>query len=235
VLPTDKEACDYVEDNPDVPDLDLGATGPIQVSEIIKLFQSKNSTDIDGLSVKLLKFVAIEISVPLAHVFNLSLSSGIFPSKLKQSRIVPIFKAGEHDNCDNYRPISLLSTLSKVLEKIVQIKLVNHLESNNLIYKHQYGFMKGKSTEHNLLHVTNKITEALNEGKYCIGLFLELKKAFDVCSHQILLKKLEKAFGVRGTALQWFSNYLSNRTQVVDINGSISKPCNVNLVTTFQY
>jgi Reverse transcriptase (RNA-dependent DNA polymerase) len=80
-----------------------------------------------------------------------------------------------------------------------------------------------------LLHVTNKITEALNDGKFCVGLFLDLKKAFDVCSHEILLKKLEKAFGIKGTALQWFTNYLSNRTQIVDINGSLSYSCNINI------
>jgi hypothetical protein len=173
------------------PDLVLGVTTQAEIVEIIRSFMSKSSSDLDGISTKLLKFVAIEISFPLCHIFNLSLSTGEFPSKLKQSRIVPIFKAGNSESCDNYRPISLLSSLSKILEKIVQIKLVNHLESNNLLYKHQYGFLRGKCTEYNLLHVTNKITEALNDGKYCIGIFLDLKKAFDVCSHKILLKKLE--------------------------------------------
>jgi hypothetical protein len=80
-----------------------------------------------------------------------------------------------------------------------------------------------------LLHVTNRITEALNDGKFCIGIFLDLKKAFDVCSHDILLKKLEKSFGIRGTALLWFKNYLSGRSQVVDINGSISNPRDINI------
>jgi Reverse transcriptase (RNA-dependent DNA polymerase) len=229
VVPTEKEACDYLEENPNIPEMELGGTGPIQVSEIINSFESKNSSDLEGINTKLLKFVSIEISVPLAHIFNLSLSSGTFPSKLKQSRIVPIFKAGDQESCDNYRPISLLSSLSKILEKIVQIKLVYHLERNKLLYKHQYGFLKGKCTEHNLLHVTNKISQALNDGKYCIGLFLDLKKAFDVCSHDILLKKLEKAFGIKGTTLLWFKNYLSNRTQVVDINGKLSYSCNINI------
>jgi hypothetical protein len=122
-----------------------------------------------------------------------------------------------------------LSSLSKILEKIVQKKLVNHLESNNLLYKHQYGFLRGKCIEFNLLHVSNKITEALNIGKYCLGIFLDLKKAFDVCSHEILFKKLEKGFGVRGSALLWFKNYLSGRKQVVDINGSLSQPRDINI------
>jgi hypothetical protein len=229
VQPTEKSACDYLAENPEIPLLEMGGTSQAQIVEIIKAFESKSSTDLDGISTKLLKYVAYEISFPLTHVFNLSLASGNFPSKLKQSRIVPIFKSGDAENCDNYRPISLLSSILKILEKIVQLKLVDHLESNNLLYKHQYGFLKGKSTEHNLLHVTNKITEALNNGKYCIGLFLDLKKAFDVCSHEILLKKLEKGFGIKNTTLLWFKNYLSNRTQVVDIHGNLSRPCNINI------
>jgi hypothetical protein len=229
VQPIEKSACDFLEENPEIPEMDLSQTNQAQIVEIIRSFVSKSSSDLDGISIKLLKFVAIEISFPLCHIFNLSLSSGNFPSKLKQSRIVPILKTGNSECCDNYRPISLLSSLSKVLEKIVQIKLVNHLESNNLLYKHQYGFLRGKCTEHNLLHVTNKITEALNDGKFCIGIFLDLKKAFDVCSHEILLKKLEKGFGIKGSVLLWFKNYLSNRPKIVDINGSLSQPKNINI------
>jgi hypothetical protein len=108
-------------------------------------------------------------------------------------------------NADNYRPIALLSSISKILEKIVAEKLVHHLTTNDLLYVHQYGFLPKKSTEHNLLHVVNYISQALNDGKFCIGVFLDLKKAFDVCSHPILLKKLEK-MGIRGTSLSWFKN-----------------------------
>jgi hypothetical protein len=90
----------------------------------------------------------------------------------------------------NYRPISLLSSISKVLEKIVSKKLIDHLLTNDLLYTHQYGFLPGRSTEHNLLQITNYISQALNEGNYCVGVFLDLKKAFDVCSHEILLEKI---------------------------------------------
>ncbi len=106
--------------------------------------------------------------------------------------MVPIFKSGDETSCDNYRPISLVKTLSKILEKIVQISLVNHLELNNLLYKHQYGFLRARSTEHNLIHVINNIGQALNDGNYAIGVFLDLRKAFDVCDHNILLAKLIK-------------------------------------------
>jgi len=103
----------------------------------------------------------------------------------------------------------------------VSVKLVNHLDFNNLLYKHQYGFQRNKSTEHNLIQALNYIGQAFNENKYCIGVFFDLKKAFDVCSHEILLMKLER-MGIRGTALEWFKSYLSDRTQFVDINGNHS-------------
>jgi Reverse transcriptase (RNA-dependent DNA polymerase) len=105
---------------------------------------------------------------------------------------------------------------------MVAIDLYNHLDLNNLLYKNQYGFQRNKSTEHNLLQVTNFIEKALNDGDWCIGIFLDLKKAFDTVQHDILLRKLEK-YGVRGTALAWFTSYLANRTQCVDINSTLSE------------
>ena len=219
---TEKKPESYIENySENLRKFSLGNTGPIHVSDIIKSFDNKASPDLDGISLKLIKFIAIEISVPLSHIFNLSLDSGIFPEKLKYSRTVPIFKQGDPKYCDNYRPISLVNTLSKILEKIVALNLVNHLQINKLLYQHQYGFQRAMSTEHNLLHVVNFISNALNKGNYCIGIFLDLKKAFDTCSHSILLKKLEK-FGVEGTALAWFASYLKNRKQKVDIAGNFS-------------
>jgi hypothetical protein len=135
--------------------------------------------------------------------------------------VIPIFKTGDHAECDNYRPISLLSSISKVLEKIVAEKLIEHLLSNDLIYMHQYGFLPNRSAEQNLIQIVNYISDALNENMYCVGIFLDLKKAFDVCSHEILLKKLKK-MGIQGIAYEWFASYLSNRAQCVDINGSFS-------------
>lgn len=176
----------------------------------------------------LVKFVRYEISIPMAHIFSLSLETGTFPEKFKISRTVPIFKQGDPALCDNYRPISLINTFSKILEKMVAIKLKNHLEINKLLYKHQYGFQHGLSTEHNLLQVTNFIGQALNENKWCIGIFLDLKKAFDCLRHNILLRKLQK-FGVTGTAHKWFSSYLSNRSQRVKINGMLSSQKNINI------
>jgi len=105
---------------------------------------------------------------------------------------------------------------------MVSVKLVNHLDLNKILYEHQYGFQRNKSTEHNLIHAVNYIAQAFNENKYCVGVFFDLKKAFDVCSHEILIMKLER-MGVVGTALEWFKSYLNNRTQFVDINGTHSR------------
>ncbi len=144
-----------------------------------------------------------------------------FPTKLKQCRVIPIFKNGCSAECDNYRPISLLSSISKILEKIVADKLISHLLSNNLLYAHQYGFLPKRSTEQNLLQIVNYIAEAINDNMYCIGVFLDLRKAFDVCSHEILLKKLKK-MGINGIAHDWFTSYLQGRSQCVDIDGHFS-------------
>ena len=176
----------------------------------------------------MIKFIGDEISFPLAHIFNISLREGVFPEKLKLCRVIPIFKTGNPLECDNYRPISLLSSISKVLEKIVAQKLIAHLLDNDLLYVHQYGFLPNRSTEHNLLQIINYISNALNDGDFCIGVFLDLKKAFDVCSHEILLKKLQK-MGIRGNAYKWFENYLAGRSQFVDINGSKSDPLDINI------
>jgi hypothetical protein len=199
----------------------LGNTTHEHILKIISKFKAKPSKDIHGVSTKMIKFIGPEIAKPLAHIFNLSLTNGTFPEMLKQCRVIPIFKAGSHLECDNYRPISLLSSISKVLEKIVAEKLLFHLNSNDLLYTHQYGFIPNRSAEQNLLHIVNYVTAALNDGNFCVGVFLDLKKAFDVCSHSILLKKLKK-MGINGTAHKWFENYLKGRSQKVDINGHLS-------------
>ena len=169
---------------------------------------SKSSTDANGISIKLLKNIKYQISEPLSHLFSLSVSTGVFPSKLKTSKTIPIFKAGDHTCCDNYRPISLLSSISKILEKVVATNLVNHLKLNNLLFDNQFGFLRGRSTIHNITNLTSKISQDLNEKKFVIGVFLDLKKAFDTVSHEIFLQKFKK-FSISGTPLKWFTSYLS--------------------------
>ncbi len=231
IQPTVRTAESYLIHNNNVPDIELYPIQANQIVDIVKTMEAKSSLDSNGLSNSLLKKIIHEIGTPLAHIFSCSITTGKFPLKLKTARVIPIFKSGDPNLTDNYRPISLLSSLSKILEKVVAIQLVNHLDRNNLIYKHQYGFQKNKNTEQNLITAVNFIHNALNNGEYCIGLFLDLKKAFDVCSHEILLTKL-KYLGIKNTALKWFESYLQDRTQYTDINGAKSskKPINISVM-----
>jgi hypothetical protein len=221
VKKTSKKPEDFFDNNPPPPSIELGTISQAEFINIINTLEPKNSSDIDGISNKLIKFLKFEIAEPLVHIFNLSISSGSFPSRLKTSRTVPIFKSGDHLLCDNYRPISLLPTISKILEKAMAKKLTNHLKENNLLCQNQFGFQERTSTVHHLLKLTNYITTELNKKRYVVGVFLDLRKAFDVVPHDILLNKLKK-LGIEGTALEWFRSYLSGRSQKVDINGTLS-------------
>ena len=127
VIPSAKKAKDYVPVNPSTPKLKLLNTGPSNVIDVIKAFEPKKSKDCDGLSMELIKFVSNEISRPLAHIFNLSINCGKFPPALKRSRTVPIFKGGDAELCDNYRPISLQNSIAKILEKIVMYSVFGPL------------------------------------------------------------------------------------------------------------
>jgi retron-type reverse transcriptase len=164
------------------------------------------------------KITAKEISKPLTHIFNLSFSSGIIPDNLKVALVTPIFKGNEENRFENYRPISVLTCFSKLLEKLMVKRLINFIDKNKILSKHQYGFRRNRSTELAVLDFVDKITKAIEEGKFTVGIFLDLSKAFDTINHKILIRKLEH-YGIRGTAKKLFENYLYNRKQYVKYNG----------------
>jgi hypothetical protein len=234
IPPTEKQPEEYIDYGREIPLLNLGNTTQEHVKKVINKLASKNSCDVNGVSTRMIKTVGNEIAAPLSHIFNLSLTNGKFPTQLKKCRVIPIYKAGDHTECDNYRPISLLSSISKILEKIVAEKLIEHLLSNDLLYLHQYGFLPNRSSEQNLLQIINYISTALNENMYCIGIFLDLKKAFNVCSHEILLKKFKK-MDIQGKTFEWFASYLSDRAQCVDINGMFSDFLSRYISNTREY
>ena len=168
------------------------------------------------------------IANPLADIINLSFTTGIYIDKLKISKIVPIFKEkGNKLICENYRPISLLSNINKIFEKIMHKRLYHFLEIQGAIYKHQFGFRKYHSTTHALVDLTEDIRQAIDDNKFSCGVFIDLQKAFDTVDHDILLKKLEH-YGIRGIANDWFKSYLKNRKQFVSILGFDSDLANVS-------
>ena len=188
------------------------------VKKIIKILNAKHSSGHDNVSTISLKEISPLISSPLTLILNQSLTTGIFPDKLKIAKIIPLFKKDDPHYFDNYRPISLLPAISKVFEKAVFIQLYDYINENELFYKSQYGFRTLHSTETASLEITDIITKELDRGKLPIGIFLDLSKAFDTLDHNILLKKL-KHYGIRDTELKWFKSYLTNRTQYVSFDG----------------
>jgi len=178
-----------------------------EVMMTIMNLNNKNSTGgPDKFSVKYVKCIAKTISVPLAILFNSCMMNGIFPSILKISKVVPIYKGGIHTDPSNYRPISLQSIFSKVFEKLIKSRL------DSLLNKCQYGFRTKSSTTMALMDLVHTIESKKDKDMHSIAVFLDLKKAFATVNHDILLIKLDN-YGFRGHILKFFSSYLSNRVQ----------------------
>ena len=146
--------------------------------------------------------------------FNLSFTTGTFPTLLKTAKVIPIHKKDSKSNFTNYRPISLLSNLDKILEKLMHGRLSTFLNIQDIIYPLQIGFHQNYSASYALIHLNETIKEALDQGKYGCGIFVDLQKAFDTVDHYILLGNL-KHYGIRGVAYSWFESYLRDRRQYV--------------------
>ena len=203
---------------------------PSEVAKIISNLKSKPSSGHDNISSSLIKRIAEPLSIPLSLLVNQSLNAGIFPNRLKIAKVIPIYKKSDIFLFDNYRPISLLPVISKVVERIVFNQMYTYFSENNLLYDSQHGFRTQHSTETASLEFLDRIHSALDNGYTPLTLFLDLSKAFDTLDHNILLEKLEY-YGISGKEHSWFRSYLTNRKQftVYSNNNSDFLPLNTGV------
>ena len=187
------------------------------ISSISKLVTSK-ACGPNSIPTHILKTNLESLVSPIKYIINLSFSEGCFPQLLKLADVCPIFKKKDKNKCENYRPISLLSNLSKIFERAMHTRTYEFFESHSIFSNLQFGFRKKHSTTHALLEIIEKIKEKLDKRTFSCGVFIDLEKAFDTVNHKILIQKLE-FYGIRGVASQWFLSYLTNRQQRVKFNG----------------
>lgn len=196
-------------------------TDEVEIGNIISHLKSDSAPGWDGISNQVLKSTKHCLAAPIAFLCNLSFTTGSVPSDMKMANVCPIYKSGEKQLASNYRPISLLSSLSKIIEKVMNKRLLKYLEELNIFSENQYGFRNGKSTEDAVTKLVDSVIAKLDRGYRCAGVFLDLAKAFDTVSRPLLLDKMER-LGLRGTALDWFSSYLSDRKQRVCVGEHLS-------------
>ena len=210
-----------INDAPCPNKLKLSVVSEADVMREINKLKNKKSCGVDGITVQVLKSCVDILIKPITYLINKSITDGKVPIRWKIAKVIPLHKKGDKSNPDNYRPISLLPCISKVLERIIQIQLVSHLHANNILDSMQSGFRARHSTVTALVKVTDDWLMAMDEGRYTGAVFVDLQKAFDTVDHQVLLNKLY-SIGLDEMSLQWFESYLSERRIVTMINNVMS-------------
>lgn len=202
-------------------------TDPREVHAILMSLKSDSAPGWDNIPTNFLKSAHDEVVPIIAHLANLCFAQGIFPPALKQAIITPVYKGGDRDDVSNYRPISVLNAISKIIERLINTRLINFMNKHNIISECQYGFRQGLSTEDAVLGLTSHIVGNVDKGKKCLTVFLDLKKAFDTVSVPILVRSLEH-IGIRGVPLALLNDYLQHRYQCVKLADHVSDELNVS-------
>ena len=199
----------------------LNPATPCEVQKILSNLKN-TAGGWDKITKMLIVNILDHILIPLTHIIHLSISTGMFPSELKIAKIKPLFKAENKHLYTNYRPISLLPTISKIFEKIIYSRLINFFEANKILYSKQFGFRSSHSTELALQLFIHELSKAQADRLNMIGIFLDFSKAFDTVNFNILLTKLYH-YGIRGTALKLIESYLRERKQFICYQNVISE------------
>jgi len=199
-----------------------------EIEFIISRLKPKKSSGHDGITPYLLNNIKSQISNPISTLINMSIETSVVPDCLKLAKIVPIYKAKQKNDFANYRPVSLLPAISKILEKVIYKRLYTFLDSSNIFNGNQFGFRTKHNTIDAVTKFVNDITESLDKKESSLAIYCDLSRAFDTIDHEILLNKLQ-FYGIRGQSLDWFRSYLDQRKQYVEYDGYISNTTTITL------
>ena len=202
---------------------------PTDEQELLRILTNIKTTSVgwDDINVNILKSSFHHYSNVLVHLVNMSLSEGVFPDLMKIAKIIPLYKNGEKNILNNYRPVSVLPVFSKLFERVIYNRLIQFVNDNDLLYEFQFGFRKKHNTTLALITLIDKIVTGINDNEMTLGAFLDFSKAFDMMDHNILMRKLHK-YGIRGIGNNLIRNYLQNRKQYIIFNGTLSDTLSVN-------
>lgn len=194
---------------------------PLELHRLVSSCCASHSSGVDGVPGDLLRQCYAYLEKPLLYLLNRSFSGGIFPDKLKLSKVIPIFKnKGSKFDPNNYRPISLQNQFARIFEKAFYTRITGFFHETECLSQYQHGFMQGRSTETAFITAIDFISRSLDEGGRAAALLYDFSRAFDMVDHGILLDKLAR-LGVRGLAHSWLGSYLRNRGQVVQLEGGV--------------
>ena len=193
-----------------------------EVRLIIRRIKNKAALDAYDFNTKLMKMCRNVLIIPITNLINECLKLGVFPTVFKRAKVIPIYKKGNPNDLDNYRPISILPVLSKVFETVLKDQIVTHFENNTMFFENQFGFRSGISTSDAINYFIDYVVTGFEEGKYVSALFCDLSKAFDCVPFDALISKL-KHYNFSRNSLQILDSYLTDRTQYVEVNNKKSK------------